>query len=75
LSEEASVSEKTLTSSTRETGLQAYVGEWVVLDNGTVIEHGADLVEIVERARARGIQKPYIDFVEPVEPGVVKLGL
>ncbi len=69
------MSKEALTGSSRETGLQAYDGEWVVLENGTVIEHGADLVDIVKRARARGIQKPYIDFVEPIEPGVVKLGL
>ena len=69
------MSKEALTGSTRETGLQAYAGEWVVLENGTIVEHGADLVELVKKARARGIQKPYIHFVEPLEPGVVKLGL
>ncbi len=69
------MSKEALTGSTRQTSLQAHAGKWVVLDNGTVVEHGEDLVELVKRARARGIQKPYIHFVEPVEPGIVKLGL
>ena len=69
------MSKEAVTGSTDEAGLQAYAGEWVVLEDGTVIEHGADLVELVKRARARGIQKPYVHFVEPFEPGVIKLGL
>lgn len=72
---EVKVSNEAATGSTPETRLQAYAGEWVVLENGTVIEHGTDLVELVKRARARGIEKPYVHFVEPIEAGVVRIGL
>jgi Family of unknown function (DUF5678) len=55
--------------------LRAYVGEWVVLLNDTVIEHGPDLETIADKARARGIQRPRVVFVSPHKPGQAKLGL
>lgn len=55
--------------------LHAYVGEWVVLQNDTVIEHGPDLEQIADKARARGIQSPRVVFVSPPRPDHVKLGL
>ena len=56
-------------------GLQIYAGQWVVLRNGAVIEHGAELKVLVDKARARGIQRPRVLFVEGRDPEAVKLGL
>ena len=55
--------------------LQSYAGQWVVLYDGEVIEHGAALKAIVAKVRARGIQRPRVLFVEGRDPGTVKLGL
>ncbi len=59
----------------QKAGLQAFAGEWVVLQDDEVIDHGSDLAELVERARARGTQKPYVHYVEAIEEGVFRLGL
>lgn len=43
-----------------------YVGEWVVLGDGDLVGHSSDRAEvraIVEEARARGIQIPYVKFL------------
>lgn len=55
--------------------LSPYVGEWVVLHNGAVIEHGHDLQNLASKARARGIQRPRVLFVAPVNPAHAQLGL
>jgi len=55
--------------------LQSYAGQWVVLHDGEVIEHGAALKAIVDKARARGINRPRVLFVEGRKPEAVKLGL
>ena len=55
--------------------LSSYAEQWVVLEGEEIIAHGEDPVELVERARERGIRSPYVFYVEPPEPGVVKIGL
>jgi len=55
--------------------LRSYAGRWVVLHAGEVIEHGAALKAIVDKARARGIQRPRVLFVEGRDPQAVKLGI
>jgi hypothetical protein len=43
-----------------------YAGEWVVLSDGDLVGHSADsadVVAIVEKARARGIETPYVKFL------------
>jgi hypothetical protein len=55
--------------------LSAYTGEWVILHDGTVIEHGWDLADIAEKARDRGIHCPRVLYVEPDPKGAVKLGM
>lgn len=55
--------------------LHAYAGQWVVLHEGAVIEHGPELKVIVDKARARGIQRPRVLYVEGRDPEAVKLGL
>jgi len=55
--------------------LRRYSGEWVVVEGEEVIAHGDDPVPLVKEARERGIRSPYVFFVEPVQPGVVKIGI
>ena len=43
-----------------------YVGEWVVLGDGDLVGHSADSSDvgaIVDKARALGIETPYVKFV------------
>lgn len=55
--------------------LEAYAGEWVVIQDEMVIEHGLNLTEIVENARSRGIRRPRVHLVEPSRARTVRLGL
>ena len=42
-----------------------YLGQWVALDGDRLIAHGVDARTVYEAARARGVEVPYIDRVEP----------
>ncbi|HXV63529.1 MAG TPA: DUF5678 domain-containing protein [Vicinamibacteria bacterium] len=53
--------------------LNPYVGEWVVIQNDTVVEHGRDLEELASKARSRGIRRPRVVFVPPHNPAHTKL--
>ncbi len=55
--------------------LHSYTGQWVVLEGEEIVAHGSDVTRLVKQARNRGIQSPYVFFVEPYDPGVAKLGL
>lgn len=55
--------------------LQNYAGKWLVLEGEEIIAHGDDPADLVSKARQRGIRSPYIFFVEPAQPDVVKIGL
>jgi Family of unknown function (DUF5678) len=55
--------------------LSAYAGDWVVLRDEAVIEHGTDSEQVVRRARARGIECPRVVFVPPRGSAHVKRGL
>jgi hypothetical protein len=56
--------------------LEAYAGEWVVLQDERVIADGPDLPQIVQTARSRGIPRPRVLFVERSRARhAVKLGL
>jgi hypothetical protein len=59
----------------RVANLEAYAGQWVVVQNERVIEHGPDLRQIVDKARSRGIRCPRVLFVEPSRARTVRLGL
>jgi len=62
-------------ASSRIVNFQAYAGQWVVVQNETVIEHGSDLAQIVDRARSTGIRCPRVLLVEPSRARTVRLGL
>lgn len=55
--------------------LSSFAGQWIVIQDGAVIEHGPDLDEIAEKARVRGVKRPRVLYVEPRNPDAVKLGL
>lgn len=55
--------------------LRGYAGKWMVLEGEEIIAHGDDPADLVKQARERGIRSPYIFFVEPIQPGVVKIGI
>ena len=90
VSEEATVSEETDAATSSPKGhrqreqawrlankevLNGYADQWVVLEGEEIIAHGTEPTELVQVARDRGIQSPYIFFVEPTPSGVVKIGL
>jgi len=55
--------------------LQAFAGEWVVLEGEQIIAHGPDPAELVAAARRSGVLVPYVFFVDRQQSDVVKLGL
>ena len=55
--------------------LSPFAGQWIVIQDGAVIEHGPDLDKIAEKARVRGVKRPRVLYVEPRNQGTVKLGL
>lgn len=58
-----------------EDELQAYAGQWVVLEGEEIIAHGEDPVSVVERARSQGVHVPYVFYVEEYSSDVVLMGL
>ena len=55
--------------------VRAYADEWVVLYDGVVVDHGAELKTIVDMARSREVQPPRVLFVESRgSETLVKLG-
>ncbi len=55
--------------------LSRLVGEWVVLEGEEIIAHGDDLSQLVEQARTRGVEVPYVFYVEDTPPDVARIGL
>ena len=55
--------------------LSPFAGQWIVIQDGAVIEHGPDLDKIAEKARVRGVKRPRVLYVELRNQGTVKLGL
>ena len=52
-----------------------FAGQWVVLEGEEIVAHGDDPLQVVAEARAKGIQIPYIFYVEDVDARVVRMGL
>ncbi len=55
--------------------LRRYAGQWVVLEGEEIIAHGPDPAQSVFEARARGIESPYVFFVDLPGDDVVTFGL
>src|SRR3990172_2694097 len=54
--------------------LKTYINQWVVLEGEEIVSHGSDPGQVVAEARARGIQTPYVFYVE-FTVGLAFLGL
>lgn len=55
--------------------LLTFAGQWVVLEGEEIVAHGKDPVRLVELAREKGVEVPYVFYVDPPRPGVVRIGL
>ncbi len=55
--------------------LRQFAGQWLVLEGEEIVAHGNDPLQVVAEARAKGIQVPYIFFVEESENNIVRMGL
>lgn len=55
--------------------LDALAGQWLIVEGNELIAHGQDPASLVTAARRRGIQVPFIFFVEPRTRDTVKIGL
>jgi hypothetical protein len=49
---------------THRAELQQFVGQWIVLEGEQVVARGADPVEVVREARAKGIRGPFVHRVQ-----------
>jgi hypothetical protein len=58
-----------------EDELQAYAGQWVVLEGEEIVAHGEDPASAAEQARSQGVHIPYVFYVEEYRPDVVLIGL
>ena len=54
--------------------LQRFENKWVALEGQEIIAHGEDAADVIKVARARGIKKPYVFFVEPKDENVIMYG-
>jgi predicted RNase H-like HicB family nuclease len=55
--------------------LRQFENEWVVLQGDEIIAHGSDAARVIQEARARGIKRPYVFFVEQMNENVITIGL
>lgn len=44
---------------------EEFLGQWVALDGGNLISHGADARTVCNEARAKGVDSPYLERVMP----------
>jgi len=55
--------------------LRQFAGQWVVLEGEEIVAHGNDPLQVVAEARAKGIQVPYIFYVDDTDEEAVRIGL
>jgi hypothetical protein len=55
--------------------LHTLAGQWVVLEHEEIIACGGDPLKVIEEARGKGIQVPYIFYVESSTEDGVTMGL
>lgn len=53
----------------------SFAGQWVCLEGETLVARGSDLSKVVEEARKKAIQVPYIFRVSKEPEGSVRIGL
>lgn len=47
-----------------------YAGQWVALHNDTLLSHGANASEVLEKAWSQGVEAPFLIHVPPAEPEI-----
>lgn len=60
---------------THKDEMRRFANEWVALEGEEIVAHGQDPLQVVQEARGRGVQTPYVFYVEPSGEDVVKMGL
>lgn len=60
---------------THKDELRRFANEWVALEGEEIVAHGKEPVQVVAEARAKGIQTPYVFYVEPRTEDVAMIGL
>jgi len=56
--------------------LRQYAGQWVVLELEEIVSHGDDASQVVQEARDKGVEVPYIFRVAPIyDEDVAHFGL
>ena len=55
--------------------LRSYAGQWVVLEDNAIVANGNDLVKAVAQAREKGIEVPYVFYVDVSNEEVVEMGI
>ena len=44
-----------------------YPGEWLALDGPRLVAHGRDLLQVIEEAKAKGVENPFFSSVRAKE--------
>lgn len=60
---------------THAASLKQFENQWVVLEGEEIVAYGSDPVQVIREAKAKGIRKPYIFFVEQKRENVITIGL
>jgi hypothetical protein len=55
--------------------LREFENQWVALEGEQLIAHGTDPAEVIKKARALGIKRPYVFFVEQKKDNFITFGL
>lgn len=55
--------------------LKSLENQWVVLEGEQIVAHGNDPVQVINEAKSKGVNTPYIFFVEQKSENVARIGL
>lgn len=61
--------------SENQTQLNAYGGQWLILEGDRMVAHGTDYLEVLREARDKGVVVPFAYRVPESEGAVVWMGL
>lgn len=57
------------------TQLNAYAGQWLILEGDHLVAHGSDYLDVLREAREKGVVVPFAYRVPELEGDVVWMGL
>ncbi len=55
--------------------LESHAGKWVVVEGEAIVGIGSTPQQAAAQAKSEGVEIPYVFFVEPTSPDVVRIGL